>query len=221
MSDWNDIDDTAATESTFDATEPSEDSTVVPTEEMSDMDDINTEEELEAAIAKLEAEDGSGADDDPLKEVVIEAVVAAQELVHQHLTDMNVSYIESTLQRYVDDVAPSKPLSDATGIQSQRRLEQLFDYIFRLPVEGMVEGLEIVKGFINRHREGVFSFNHAFRFVHGVKGDQRAHVDFITLFHIVSSGSKARPAQLDIRNMVRVAPVAKRDALIEYFTRVA
>jgi hypothetical protein len=145
-------------------------------------------------------------------------------IANKGLTDMNTSYIDNVLERYVKITAPGQYLSDETGGRAQRELENLFQYVMKLEGPALLQGMDKIKVFINKHRDDVFSATNAYRFVHLLKGDKRAqrrHVNFIELFHVVTDANKARRKQTDIKHMLREHPPLKQNILHDYFRNYA
>jgi len=148
---------------------------------------------------------------------------ASQETV-KGLTHMNLSYIDSTLERYADAVKPGKPVSEQIGASETTKLENMFQYVIKLEPEGMVAGLERIKAFVTKHREGLFSPSNAHRFDHMLRkeGDfKERHINFVELLMIYTDPNKDVRQQCDIRYLLAKQPEDRQDMLVEYFTKVA
>jgi len=136
------------------------------------------------------------------------------------LTALNVSFIDTTLERYVKAVALSRQVGDEEGGAAQRQLDGLFSYVLRLEGKALKDGLDRVKRTIAHHRDGVFNPSNAYRFVHHLKGNTRhqaQHVNLIELFVIISGGNEARKKQVDIRHMLSGLPNVQAEMLTDYF----
>jgi len=133
---------------------------------------------------------------------------------------MNVSFIDSTLEKYAQTVSLNATVSEAEGGHAQRSLESLFQYILRLDGKALKEALIRVNKFISQHREDIFNPSNAYRFVHLLKGNpkhQIQHVNLIELFLMTGEGNKARRQQVDMRHMLKELPNDKVELLVDYF----
>lgn len=148
--------------------------------------------------------------------------VVSEPKVRGALTKMNVSFIQSTLETYAETVQLGKPITDATGGNAQKSLDNLFQYVIRLDGAAFKEGMDMIKAFVRKHRDTLFNPSVAYRFVHMLKGGaerQKAHVDLIVLLMTATSKAPEAVRQMDLRKMVAIAPVEKQDLLVEYFTQ--
>lgn len=150
------------------------------------------------------------------------AVDTAQELP-QGLTAMNLGFIEGSLQRYYDVVAPGKSLTVGTGEKAQRQLDTLFRYILQLEdAKGFKSAMDIVREFVRKHRDGLFSATYVFRFTGGLRTDQNiqeTHINLLDLFNVFTDPTKLARAQCDVPTMVAKFPADRQTWLIEYFTK--
>lgn len=141
------------------------------------------------------------------------------------LTEMNLSFIDGVLDRYVAAVGPNKMVGEAEGGKAQRDLDNLFNYVMRLEGAAMPEALDMIKKRIIKERNGVFSPSLAYRFTHLLKGDrkhQQRHVNLIELFLIVTDRqAAAKRKQVDIRHMLNGFPPAVVERLTDYFQNYA
>lgn len=140
------------------------------------------------------------------------------------LTNMNASYIQSTLDQYVKMTALGKPISDQMAENCQNQMEALFVYVTKLEGAGLVDGLNMIKKAFVEHRDTVFNPNHVHRFTHFVKGDSKVksrHTNLLELFATVASPNKAQRKQVDYRLMLREFPEAKAEVLYDYFKNYA
>lgn len=141
------------------------------------------------------------------------------------LTEMNLSFIDGVLDRYVAAVAPNKMVGEAEGGKAQRDLDNLFHYVMRLEGAAMPEALDMIKKRIIQERQGVFSPSLAYRFTHLLKGDrkhQQRHVNLIELFLIITDrNAAAKRKQVDIRHMLNGYPPATMERLTDYFQNYA
>ena len=141
------------------------------------------------------------------------------------LTEMNLSFIEGVLDRYVAAVAPGKQITEAEGGKAQRDLDNLFNYVMRLEGPALPEALDMIKRRVVKEREGVFSPSYAYRFTHLLKGDRKAqqrHVNLIELFLIITDrNAGAKRKQIDIRHMLSGYSPAVSDRLTDYFKNYA
>lgn len=141
------------------------------------------------------------------------------------LSPMSLSFIQSTLKRYVEDVRPGRPVPESVGGNAQRQLENLFSYVLRLEGPALLEALDAIKAVVKAHRDDVFSPSSAYRFVHLLKGDHKArqrHVNFIELFRIVTDPqARVLKKQTDIQGMLRGQPANRQDSLYDYFRNYA
>lgn len=145
-------------------------------------------------------------------------------IANKGLNPMNTTFIESTLTRYASATAPGQHLTDATGGRAQRELEGLFQYVLKLEGPALLQGMDMIKVFVGKHRDTTFSPTNAYRFVHMLKGDKRAqrrHVNFIELFRVVTDSNKGRRKQTDIKEMLREHPPLKQNILLDYFRNYA
>lgn len=141
------------------------------------------------------------------------------------LTDMNLSFIDGVLDRYVATVATNSIVGDAAGGKAQRELDNLFSYVTRLDGPAMADALDKIKTRIIKERNGVFSPSNAYRFVHLLKGDrkhQQRHVNLIELFLIVTDrNASSRRKQVDIRHMLSGFSPSVTERLADYFQNYA
>jgi len=141
------------------------------------------------------------------------------------LTEMNLSFIEGVLDRYVAAVAPGKQITEAEGGKAQRDLDNLFNYVMRMEGPALPEALDMIKRRVVKEREGVFSPSYAYRFTHLLKGDRKAqqrHVNLIELFLIITDrNAGAKRKQIDIRHMLSGYSPAVSDRLTDYFKNYA
>lgn len=140
------------------------------------------------------------------------------------LSALNTAYIDDILTQYTETVKIGRPITDHTGGIAQRRLDTLFQYAFKMEGYAMVEALNRIKDFINEHREGLFSPSYAYRFVHELPGGpkvQKLHVNIIELLSLKGAKQNAKLKQMDVRSMLAGIKEAKKEQLIEYFTRTA
>lgn len=136
------------------------------------------------------------------------------------LTAMNVGFIDTTMERYIEAVSPRKQITDEEGGAAQRSLDGLFAYVMRLEGKALGEGLDRIKKIIDANRDGVFSPSNAHRFIHRLKGNARhqaQHVNLIELFLIVTDKNPARKQQVDIRHMVSGLHGTLPDVMTDYF----
>lgn len=136
---------------------------------------------------------------------------------------MNVSFIEGTLQRYYDTVAPGKSITVAGGEAAQRQLDTLFRYILQLEdAKGFKSAMDIVREFVRKHRATLFSATYVFRFTGALRTDQNiqeTHINLLDLFNVFTDPTKLARAQCDVPTMVAKFPSDRQTWLIEYFTK--
>lgn len=161
----------------------------------------------------------------PKEEKPVEKPVEASAPTTGALTEMNLSFIDGVLDRYVEAVKPSSQVGEAEGGKAQRDLDNLFNYVLRLEGPALPEGLDMIKKRIVKEREGVFSPSNAYRFIHLLKGDRKAqqrHVNLIELFLIVTDrNAVAKRKQIDIRHMLSGFSPNVSDKLTDYFQNYA
>lgn len=144
---------------------------------------------------------------------------------HGALSEMNLSFIDTQMQRYVDTVAPGKVVGDELGGKAQRELDNLFNYVLRLEGPALPEGLDRIKKVIIAERDGVFSPSNAYRFVNQLKGNRRRqqqHINLIELFLILTDrNAAAKRKQIDIGHMLNGYEPDTVAKLMDYFKHYA
>lgn len=137
------------------------------------------------------------------------------------LSKMNVSHIDTVLDKYVQAVKPGQEITTATATRAQNSLESLFMYVIKLEGRAMADGLDKIRETVKKHRNDVFHPDNAHRFTHLLKGDssvKQRHIGLVELFVVVTDPNKARRKQTDFKALLRHFPNDKMEKLVDYFT---
>lgn len=135
------------------------------------------------------------------------------------LAPMTTSFIDATLARYAEAVMPGRAISEATGAQAQRSLDNLFQYVLRLEGPALLQALEKIKAFVQTHRNTLFSPSNAYRFTHHLKSERKQrqnHIGLIEMFMIITDKNRALRKQVDFYHLLNGLPPAKVAVLVDY-----
>lgn len=159
---------------------------------------------------------------EPKVEIQPAAKTTAVETPKQEgLSDMNLSFIEATLNQYLERCAPMKPITMEQGIQAQKSLDVLFRYVINLKdPQGFRSGMDHLRVFISKHRDGLFSDTYAYRFTGGLSdaGNIReSHIQLIELFRVYTNPIKETRKQIHLPSMIKHFAQDRQGIITEYF----
>lgn len=159
------------------------------------------------------------------KEVAPEVKAQVEKKIkYAGLNEMNQSYIEEALKRYIDAVRPNKMVSEKDGFAAQRELNNVVQYILKLEdPAGVKSGLDILFSTIVAERlhnpRGVFTDTYAFRFAEGIPLEgkaQETHRRLFTLFFAFIDGDEAILSQTDVPELIKYLPARQQHLLLSY-----
>lgn len=171
------------------------------------------------------------ANDAPAPTAVTPTVTAAQkaavvkQINYEGLSDMNQSYLESSLATFGEVMAPGKAILPVTGGEAQKLLMQVINYAIRLqdPVASRSAMTYLLNYFRGHRADGqLFEDTYAFRFIEDMratKAEQESHSALLTLFLVYADPLVELRAQTDTYSLIKGVPSQYQSRVIEFFSK--
>lgn len=159
---------------------------------------------------------------------VTEAQVASvtKQLTYEGLTEMNQSYIETSLATFASVMKPGKAVVPSVGGEAQKLLMQTINYAIRLedPVASRSAMTLLLDYFrANRGHGQLFEDTYAFRFIEDMRAtnkDQESHAALLTLFLVYADPLTELRAQTDTGSLIRGVPTQYHSRVLEFFGKL-
>lgn len=153
------------------------------------------------------------------------AEVKAQ-LRYEGLSEMNQSYIESSLATFHEVMRPGKAISKATGGDAQKLLKEVITYAISLPDPAASNAamLYLYNHFKENRAPGkIFEDTYAFRCIEDMRAttkEQENHALVLTLFLAYADPMVELREQTDVASLIRGVPTHLQSRLLEFFSKV-
>lgn len=155
-----------------------------------------------------------------------------EQIIYEGLSDMNQSYIESSLAEFESimkpgkQVARKKPTDPHPGGDAQKLLMQVMNYAIRLedPV-ACRSAMTLLLNYFSKHRAPgeMFEDTYAFRFIEDMRAttkEQEAHAALLTLFLVYADPMVELRAQTDTGSLIRGVPAKYQSRVFEFFGKL-
>lgn len=150
----------------------------------------------------------------------------AKQISYEGLTEMNQSYIESSLAAFAAAMKPGKAITPAQGGEAQKLLMQIINYTIRLedPAASRSAMTLLLDYFrSNRGHGQLFEDTYAFRFIEDMRAttkDQESHAALLTLFLVYADPMVELRAQTDTGSLIKGVPTQYQSRLLEFFGKL-
>jgi hypothetical protein len=150
----------------------------------------------------------------------------AKQITYEGLTEMNQSYIESSLAAFAAAMKPGKAVSPAFGGEAQKLLMQIINYAIRLEDPAASRSaMNLLLDYFraNRSHGQLFEDTYAFRFIEDMRAtakEQESHAALLTLFLVYADPLTELRAQTDTGSLIKGVPTQYQSRLFEFFSKL-
>lgn len=150
----------------------------------------------------------------------------AKQITYEGLTDMNQSYIESSLAAFANAMKPGKAVTPVFGGEAQKLLMQIINYAIRLEDPAASRSaMNLLLDYFraNRGHGQLFEDTYAFRFIEDMRAtakEQESHAALLTLFLVYADPMVELRGQTDTGSLIKGVPTQYQSRLFEFFSKL-